>query len=127
MAAICAKLNNKLIYKHIHDFGVYCRVFMYARDSSVARKYIRHFIIDNIKHTRYSRSNSKLISYSTEKNKFTIFVSTIGFSGLVVSLESTLDNALLVKSKIAALSASLKTCISISTDKQFQSIFKDQR
>ena len=26
---------------------------MYAQDSSVARKYIGHFIIDNIKYARY--------------------------------------------------------------------------
>ena len=58
MAAICARLNNKLLqfsteHKHIYDFGVYRRVLMYARDSSVARKCIGHCIIDNIKHGRY--------------------------------------------------------------------------
>ena len=40
-------------HEHIHDFGIYCRVFMYARESSVARKYIRHSIMDDIKYARY--------------------------------------------------------------------------
>ena len=73
----------------------------FSRDSSVARKYIRH-CIDNIYYGRYlfKVKQSIDIIFYRKKTKFTILVSTRGFSGepdLVVKPENTLDNALLVK------------------------------
>ena len=54
LAAICEGSNNKLQilfsteYNKIHDLVVYNTVFSYTRQSGVAKKYSRHFIVSKI-------------------------------------------------------------------------------
>ena len=91
----------------MHDFGIYHRVFMYARHNGVARNYFGHCIVGKIYLASISaRLSYKLTSFSAEWTQKHNFVSTIGFSGMPELVEwfgSTLDIALWVKSKMAAI------------------------
>ena len=84
---------------------------MYALDSSVSRKYIRHCIVGQIKYGRYM-CKVKLIDIIFDR----------------IKPESTLDNALLVKSKMVTFSTRLKYQWDIIFARQtIPKYFKDQR
>ena len=106
-------ISFSLEYKLIRDFGIYHMVFRYARHNSVAGNYIGHCIVGKIQdgHHYCKVKLYKLPSFSTEwteKHNFDVYHRFFRYSRHSVWLDSTLDIALWVKSKMYVISENQK-------------------
>ena len=95
-------------YKLIHDFGIYHMFFRYAWHNCVARNYFGHCIVGKIQDGLHICKDKLYIlpSFSTEmtgKHNFGVYYRVFRHAWHSVWLECTLDIALLVKSKMAAI------------------------
>ena len=106
-------VSFSLEYKLIQDFGIYHMVFRYARNNGVAESYFGHCIVGKIQDGRHNCKVMlcKLPSFSTEwtaKHNFDVYHWVFMYSRHSVWLESTLDMALWVKPKMAAICVNQK-------------------